>query len=132
MDLPVATTTGYTPVGVEFVCPSVTSDGFYELAGAAGPPSVAAARGATGAVQATNPWIRYLDGVGHGWTLVDVTPERVQADFHLTPDPTADRPDPRIDPTVEPSFAVGWQTMAGSRRVSKATSPIGERSDEPR
>ena len=132
MDLPVSTTSGYTPVGVEFVCPSVTSDGFYELAGAAGPPSVAAARGATGAVQATNPWIKYLDGVGHGWTLVDVTPERVQADFHLTPDPTAGRPDPRIDPTVEPAFAVGWQTLAGSRRVSKAASPIGARSDEPR
>ncbi len=132
MDLPSTRPAGYTPVGVEFVCPSVTSDGFYELAGASGPASVAATRGATGAVQATNPWVKYLDGVGHGYTLVDVTPERVQADFYLTPVPTAAQPDPRVVPGVEPSYAVSWQTMAGSRRVSAAAGPVGARSDRPR
>lgn len=138
MDLPAdRTATGYTPAGVEFVCPSVTSDGFYEAvrraqpAGTPVPTALATTRQSTGAVAATNPWIRYLDGVGHGYTLVDVTRQRVQADWYLTPVPTADQPDPRLDPDVEPSYARSWQTVAGSRRVSAAEGPVGERSDEP-
>ncbi|MDQ2749288.1 MAG: alkaline phosphatase D family protein [Actinomycetota bacterium] len=139
MDIPAnRSATGYEPVGVEFVCPSVTSDGFYELvraslpAGTPIPTAVAATQGVTGAVAATNPWIKYLDGVGHGYTLIDVTPARVQADYYLTPVPTAQRPDPRVDPTVEPVYARSWQTLSGSRRVSAAVGPVGARSDEPR
>jgi len=125
-------------VGVEFVCPSVTSDGFYEavakaLAGQPTEAQVAATRGITASVQGASPWVRYLDGVGHGFTLVDVTPERVQADFYLTPTPTSAQPDPRVVPTgVEPTLAISWQTLAGSRRVLPAATPIGPRSDQPR
>lgn len=138
MDLPLAKTATYTPVGVEFVCPSVTSDGFYELVQDAVPVgtpaegAVAATRGATAGVQASNPWIKYLDGLGHGYTLIDVTPERVQADFFHTPVPTTARPDPRVDPAVEPTYAISWQTRAGSRRVSRAIGPVGPRTDQPR
>jgi alkaline phosphatase D len=138
IDLPATRSTGagYQPVGVEFVCPSVTSDGFYELAGAVlpGQPAevvVAAARGATAAVSAANPWIKYLDGVGHGYTVIDVTPERVQADYHLTPVPTSAAPDPRVDPAVVPQWAISWQTVAGSRRVTPASGPLGDRLDQP-
>jgi alkaline phosphatase D len=137
-DLPAnRTTTGYDPAGVEFVCPSVTSDGFYELVRAslpAGTPTVAlvtATNAVAGAVAATNRWVKYLDGIGHGYTLVDVTPERVQADYHLTPVPTDALPDPRVDPTVVPVYARGFQTLAGTRRISPATGPIGERADHP-
>ena len=125
-------------VGVEFVCPSVTSDGFYELVGAAAgadapvDTKVAATRQVTGAVQAASPWVRYLDGVGHGFTLIDVTPERVQADYYLTPVPTQEQPDPRVLATgVEPALNASWQTLAGSRRVVTADAPVGPRSDEP-
>jgi phosphodiesterase/alkaline phosphatase D-like protein len=137
MDIPASRSAGYTPVGVELVCPSVTSDGFYELVRAAlpaGTPTstvLAATQGITGAVAGTNPWIRYLDGIGHGYTLVDVTPDRVQADYHLTPRPTAAQPDPRVDPAVEPAYAISWQTLAGSRRLSPATGPVGPRHDTP-
>jgi alkaline phosphatase D len=89
MDIPTnRTATGYVSAGVEFVCPSVTSDGFYELvraslpAGTPIPTAVATTHGVTGAVAAANPWIKYLDGLGHGYTLIDVTPERVQADYY--------------------------------------------------
>lgn len=120
----------------EFVCPSVTSDGFYEAvaaarAGAPVPELLASTQQVTGAVQATTPSVRYLDGIGHGFTLVDVTPERVQADFHLTPSPDPARPDPRLDPSAEPVLAASWQTLAGTRRVVPAAGPIGARSDEP-
>jgi alkaline phosphatase D len=130
--------TGGTSVGVEFVCPSVTSDGFYELATAGNPTAenttvgLAGARGATAAVQATNPWIKYLDGVGHGFTIVDVTRERVQADFYLTPDPTVEQPDPRTSPTVEPALARSVQTLAGTHLVTAAAGPLGARADQPR
>jgi alkaline phosphatase D len=137
-DLPVdRTVTPYVSAGVEFVCPSVTSDGFFEAVRAAlpaGTPTAtvtATTQGVTGAVSATNPWIRYLDGIGHGFTLIDVTAERVQADFYLTPTPTDAQPDPRIVPTVQPVFARGFQTLAGSRRVIPATGPVGPRADSP-
>lgn len=138
MDIPAdRSAAGYTPVGVEFVCPSVTSDGFYELvraaqmAGTSVATSVATTRGITGAVSAANPWIRYLDGIGHGYTLIDVSPERVQADYHLTPTPSAEEPDPRIDPGTVPTYSRSFQTAAGSRRVSAADGPVGDRADEP-
>jgi phosphodiesterase/alkaline phosphatase D-like protein len=138
MDLPANRGPGgtYTSAGVEFVCPSVTSDGFYEafstaLAGLTPDAVVAATRGATGAIQATNPWIRHLDGVGHGYTVVDVTPERVQADFYLTPTPTSAQPDPRVVQAVRPAYTTSWQTLAGSRQVVAASSPLASRADEP-
>ncbi len=125
-------------MAVEFVCPSVTSDGFYEIV-AGGTPTpgnttaaLGGARAGAGGVQATNPWIKYLDGVGHGFTLVDVTPERVQADFYLTPVPTVAQPDPRTDPAVEPVLARSFQTLAGTHRVTPALAPVGARADRPR
>ncbi len=140
IDLPGSRTDGpgYTSVGVEFVCPSVTSDGFYEggraqaPAGTPAEAAVAATKGATAALQAANPWLKFLDGVGHGYTVIDVTPERVQADYWFTPVPTSAQPDPRVVPAVEPAYAVSWQTLAGSRAVSAATGPVGARSDHPR
>ncbi len=138
MDLPVGRDAGgtYRAVGVEFVCPSVTSDGFYEgfsgaLAGQPPEAVVAAVAGATGAVRATNPWIQYLDGVGHGYVVVDVTPERTQADFYLTPVPTSAQPDPRVVRSIVPTYATSWVTRAGSRHVVAAAGRLGPRADEP-
>jgi phosphodiesterase/alkaline phosphatase D-like protein len=138
MDIPVEHAAGeYRSAGVEFVCPSVTSDGFYEAVRASQPadspiaPALTITQGLTGAVTGANPWIKYLDGIGHGYTLIDVTPQRVQADFHLTPTPTDALPDPRVNATVEPAYACSWQTLAGSRRVSPATGPVGPRCDRP-
>jgi alkaline phosphatase D len=138
MDIPAdRSATGYQSVGVEFVCPSVTSDGFYELvsaslpAGTPAPTAVATTQGVTAAVAATNPWVKYLDGVGHGYTLIDVTHKRVQADYYLTPVPSVSQPDPRVDPAAEPTYARSWQTTAGSRKVSAASGPVSSRSDQP-
>ena len=136
MDIPAGDRgTHYRSAGVELVCPSVTSDGFYELVRTARPGTATAAvsttRRLTAAVTGANPWVRYLDGVGHGYTLVDVTPDRVHADFYLTPDPSEEQPDPRVDPATEPTYARSWQTLAGSRRLSAAAGPVGERADRP-
>ncbi|MFP5219051.1 MAG: alkaline phosphatase D family protein, partial [Actinomycetes bacterium] len=106
-------------VGVEFVCPSVTSDGFTEVLG-----GDAQAQAATTGLQATNQHIRYLDGIGHGFSVLDVTPDRVQSDFWFISD--------RTDPQASLVFASAWQSMAGSRQVTQAAGPVGDRSDVPR
>jgi alkaline phosphatase D len=115
----------------------VTSDGFYELVRAslpAGTPAeavVGATRGITGTLTTVNPWIKYLDGLGHGYTLVDVTPDRVQADYFHTPTPTSALPDPRVVASTLPALTTSWQTLAGTRRVTPAPAPIGARTDNP-
>jgi len=121
--------TGGTSAGVEFVCPSVTSNGFKEVLG-----SAAAAQDATAAFQARNPWIRYLDGIGHGFVVLDVTPERVQADFHFIRsggDEGLDV-DPRLDPEAATAHQTSYVTLRGSRRISGPVAELGPRSDEPR
>lgn len=137
-EIPSTPAAGYTSVGVEIVTPSVTSDGFYEQvvpelpAGTPAEAAVAEVQALIAGAMGTNPWVKYLDGVGHGFTIVDVTPERVQADFYLTPTPTSALPDPRVDPTVLPTYKISWQTLAGTRTVSAASGPVGPRRDLPR
>ncbi len=136
-DLPAGpSAAGYTPVGVELVTPSVTSDGFYEivrpfLGNPAPEVAVAATRQVTGAVQQANPWVKYLDGIGHGFVVVDVTPERVHADFHHTPPPTSAQPDPRTVDAAVPTYTRSVRTLASTRAVSAAVGPVGPRSDSP-
>jgi alkaline phosphatase D len=120
---------GRSSVGVEFVCPSITSDGFTEVLG-----SAAAAQGATAAFQAANPWIRYLEGIGHGFAVVDVTPERVQTDFWFIRS-GGDKGlavDPRLDPAATVGYEASFASVKGSRRVSGPVAQLGPRSDSPR
>lgn len=117
-------------VGVEFVCPSVTSDGFKEVLGG----SAVAAQTATAAFQAVNPWIRYLEGIGHGFAVVDVTPARVQTDFFFIRS-NGDKGlavDPRLDPQAAVGHETSFQTVKGSRQVSGPVMQLGARSDQPR
>ena len=70
-------------------------------------------RQAIAAAQQLNPWLKFIDGVSHGFVVIDVTPERVQADYHHTPVPTSAAPDPRVDPDVVPAYARSLQTAPG-------------------
>jgi alkaline phosphatase D len=125
-------------VGVEFVCPSITSDGMKETRSKGGtlPDAVAAARAsaAAGAFKSANPWVRYLDGIGHGFAVLDVTPERVQVDwwFIRSGGDKGLATDPRLDPTATVGHEASFVSVHGSRRLSRATAPLGPRSDQPR
>lgn len=115
-------------VGVEFVCPSVTSDGFKEVLG-----SAAAAQGAAAAFQAVNPWVRFLDGIGHGSAVLDVTPERVQTDFWYLRS-GGDKGllvDTRVDPEATVGYETSFASTQGSRRITGPVSQLGPRSDHP-
>jgi alkaline phosphatase D len=118
-----------TSVGVEFVCPSVTSDGFKEVLG-----SAATATAVTAAFQAANPWVRYLEGIGHGFAVLDVTPERVQTDFFFirTGGDKGLAVDPRLDPAATVGYETSYASVSGSRQVGGPVPPLGPRSDHPR
>ena len=66
------------PVGVEFVAPSVTSRSFAEQVAPPVPGSRAALRRL---VASQNPHFSFFDLEGHGYLLVDLTPERLRAEF---------------------------------------------------
>ena len=115
--------------GVEFVCPSVTSDGFKEVLGSAPVAEVT-----TRAFQAANPWVRYLEGIGHGFAVLDVTPERVQTDFFFLRS-AGDKGfavDPRTDPAATVAYETSYAAVRGSRQITGPVAQLGPRSDEPR
>ena len=116
-------------MGVEFVCPSVTSNGFKEAVG-----SAAAAQATTAVFQAANPWVRFLEGIGHGFVVLDVTPERVQADFWYIRS-NGDKGmvvDPRLDPQATVGFETSYVSLKGSKKISGPVGELGARSDQPR
>jgi alkaline phosphatase D len=67
--------TGLGSIAVEFVCPSITSPNFNELVAANLVPLLQQI------LQGENPHAKYANLVDHGYTLIDVTPQRVQADW---------------------------------------------------
>ena len=100
------------PVGVEFVTPSVTSRSF----GKALTPSVPGAAALLRWVIASqNRHLRYFDLEAHGYVVVDVRPERVQAEWwhvdtvaarargeHLAASWTVADGDPHLSPAAHP------------------------------
>lgn len=64
-----------SPVGVEFICSSVTSANFGELATFGNGIPVPSAADTTAIVRASNPHIQYFNSFTHGYNLVELTPE---------------------------------------------------------
>lgn len=123
-DLPLftggAVTAGYTSLATEFVCPSVTSDGFKEVLAGLGLSSQLPLL--LGATLSINPHLEYLDGVHHGCCVMQATPSGVQADYVYTTSSLGG--DERWDPN--PTFVVGgkYRTLAGSKQVTAAPTAI--------
>jgi alkaline phosphatase D len=101
------------PACTEFVCPSITSDNLDEITGGPYRSSIPIEE----EIKATNPWIKHVELDSHGYSVVDVTPERVQTDFYFISD--------RTDPEATQAYASGWQTAAGTNQVTEAPEPIG-------
>jgi len=114
-DLPLdAGTYPVTPsVATELVCTSVTSDNLDDITKS--PPrttSIAVEE----AVKAANRHIKLLEFDSHGYSLLEVRPDRVQMDWVYI----SDRTDPRASARQGPS----WQVRSGTQTVEPVTTPL--------
>lgn len=76
------------PLGVEFVCPSITSDNIDEILEEVGFPAEAAVAGAATLEVLTlagNPHIKSVDLQNHGFSIVDIDAERTVCDTFFVP-----------------------------------------------
>jgi alkaline phosphatase D len=114
-DLPIDT--GTYPVtgsvGVEFVCTSVTSDNIDEETGA---PPRTATLALEAVLQTNNRHVRYLNFDDHGYSVLDLTPQRAQMDYYVLADKR------RADTTA--SHAASWLTRSGTGTVEAADGPV--------
>lgn len=99
--------------GVELVCSSVTSDNLKDILGV--PPRTASV-GVEQLIRAANPHVKYLDFDSHGYSVLDVTPARVQMDWYVI----GSRTDRRTPATWSRSFA----TRAGTNKLVAVDGPV--------
>ncbi|MGQ0743575.1 MAG: alkaline phosphatase D family protein [Acidimicrobiales bacterium] len=102
---------------VEFVTPAVSSTPFARLMLPALPGAAGAAMAWAGArwMQAQNPHLRFCDLVERGYLVLDIRPERIQADWwHLSS---------VASPNGTEHWAGGWVLPAGSGRLTPAVAP---------
>ncbi len=99
--------------GVEFVCTSVTSSNIDDITGA--PPRTATLAIEAG-LMANNRHIKYCNFDDHGYSVLDVTPERAQMDWFVLEDRT------QRDTPV--SWDTSWVTTTGSGTVAQAEAPV--------
>lgn len=119
------TDTGYEPAsgagsrGVEFVTPSITSDNFNEIlaeqAGAPEPFPEGSSAPFEAGILAENVHIRTVDLDRHGFMTLDITPERVLAEwFHTT---TRTEPSTEVHPFRPLRDA--WLVEAGANHLAQ-------------
>ena len=99
--------------GIEFVCPSVTSDNLNEITGT---PARSTTLAVEDGIKAMNRHIKEVEFDSHGYSVVDVTRERIQFDTYFISD--------REDPRATQSFFRGFQSRKGTRTVTPTATPI--------
>ncbi len=102
---------GGAKVGVEFVCSSITK----QNAGISLPTQV---------ITSSNPHIKYVELAGHGYYILDINQERVQADYRWVGVIT----DEFDYNQTEGPF---WHTLDGSRELTESNSASVPRSEMP-
>ena len=103
-------------VAVELVGTSVTSDNLDELLIENGMPAPAATVGSIAieeGIKGLNRHIKLLEFRAHGYSVVDVTPDRMQMDWYFLSD--------RTDPTATQTKAFSYEVLEGANRVR----PVG-------
>jgi len=119
-DLPydASTYTGVNPAepsaGVEFVCTSVTSNNLKDITG---DPSGATSTGVEETIKANNRHVKYLNFDDHGFSVLDVTPDRAQMDWYVISS--------RTDRNASVRWETSWHTRAGTAKVERAAGPVG-------
>ncbi len=114
--------TGAGSVAVEFVCPGVTSA---SLGGTldsivGGLPLASTAFEAS--LKALNPQMKYVESTSNGYMVLDITPERCQADWFFVP---VDAPDDGQ------TAGASWAVMDRSNRLVAAAAPAAGKEPAP-
>ncbi len=101
-------------VGVEFVCSSVTSNNLKDITG---DPSGATSTAVEEGIKANNRHVRYLNFDDHGFSVLDLDPERAQMDWFVIGD--------RADRDAGVRWDASWRTPSGSSRIEPVDAPVG-------
>jgi alkaline phosphatase/alkaline phosphatase D len=104
----------FEPAAAEFVVPSVTSDNINDfLRLPAGNPL---SQLGAGLIRSTNPHVRWAELDGHGYGVLDVTPQRCRMDWYHVID--------RTSSTSGSRWAAGWSVGTGSSRLRAESAPV--------
>ncbi|GAA1920809.1 alkaline phosphatase D family protein [Nocardioides lentus] len=101
---------------VEMVCTSVTSNNLKDITGT---PPRTTSLAVEAAIRADNPHVKHLDFDSHGFSVLDVTPERTQMDWYVISD--------RADRRAGATWSTSWRTLAGTQQLRRAAAPVGPR-----
>ena len=99
--------TGRGSLGVEIVCPAVSSPSAF-----LGPEGEAR----LAETPKTRPHLKFLDGRSRGYVVLDITRDRLQADWWFVPAVNVH--------STEQRFGKGLVSEAGSRHLADAGSPM--------
>jgi alkaline phosphatase D len=99
--------------GVELVCTSVTSNNLKDITGT---PRRTSSLAVEAVIQTNNRHVKYLNFDDHGYSVLDVTPERVQMDWYVIGD--------RADRGAPSSWTASWATRSGTNRVQAVSAPV--------
>ena len=100
--------------GVELVCTSVTSNNLKDITGT---PRRTTSLGVEAIIQTNNRHVRYLNFDDHGYSVLDITAERVQMDWYVIAE--------RADRSTGSSWTASWATRSGTNRVEPVARPVG-------
>ncbi len=103
--------------GVEFVCTSVTSNNLKDEYDT--PPRSPVSLAAEAVIMANNRHMRYINFDDHGFSVLDITPERAQMDWFIIGD--------RADKNTGVEWTQSWRTLSGTSRVQQVDRPVGGR-----
>ncbi|QBR92286.1 alkaline phosphatase D family protein [Nocardioides euryhalodurans] len=101
--------------GVEFVCSSVTSNNLKDITG---DPTGATSTAVEEGIRANNRHVRYLNFDDHGFSVLDLTPERAQMDWYVLTGPRDDR-------SAGIRHETSWRTRSGTGRIEQVDTPVG-------
>ena len=113
--------TGEGSGAVEFVTPSITSANVDELLGVKGrTPFIEQAEGI---ITMLNPHIKDLELVNHGYFILDITPEKAQADYYFVDSITV--------PTKKETFWKGFYSRDKLPTITRVSIPAASKENAP-
>lgn len=96
-------------VATEFVCTSVTSNNLKDITGT---PPRTTSLAVEAAITTANRHVKYLNFDDHGYSVLDVTRDRLQMDWFVISD--------RADRGARSTRTASWQTRVNSQKVTPA------------